>query len=352
MRWSDGYTLSASDIAFTFHLMKKHAALDARNVWQFLADVRRVSDLEVTFTFTRPHVPGFFDIAIQSIVPAHIWEAIDDPARFPNERPVGTGPFTEVTVFRDQVYEIRRNPFYWQKGKPLVAGLRMPAFSSNEQVLMALMKGEIDWAGAFVPDVENTFVAKDPVHHAYWYPSTEGTVFLYLNTKRPPFSETRVRKALSMAIDRTAIAAKAMHGYTQPADATGLSLAYDSWRHAPAVKAGSWVQLDRNEARRLLDEAGLLKSGDGPRRDSQNVAFQLEINTVTGWSDWLAAADHCRRPQRCWDRRDGSSIRLWHLVPQVADRRLSSVAGLVGPGTHTLQLLPWADVERYGQADF
>ncbi len=40
------------------------------------------------------------------------------PFRFTNRNPVGTGPFTEVRVFQNQVYELGRNPRYWQPGRP------------------------------------------------------------------------------------------------------------------------------------------------------------------------------------------------------------------------------------------
>ena len=116
----------------------------------------------------------------------------------------------------------RRNPHYWQAGEPALRALRFRAYAANEQAILALLHGELDWAGSFIPAIRRVYQARDPEHHHYWFPLLDSTVFLYANTRRPPLDDVRVRKALSMAIDRTRIAAIAMHGYTRPADATGL----------------------------------------------------------------------------------------------------------------------------------
>jgi len=49
-----------------------------------------------------------------------VWRHVADPLAFTNPNPVGTGPFTEVRVFRNQVWELGKNPRYWQPGKPAV----------------------------------------------------------------------------------------------------------------------------------------------------------------------------------------------------------------------------------------
>ena len=70
-------------------------------------------------------------------------------------------------------------------------------------------------ASNFVPDIENTYVAKDPDFH-YWFPAVGTTVHLYTNTTKAPFDDPNVRKALSMAIDRDQIVAVAMYDTPTP----------------------------------------------------------------------------------------------------------------------------------------
>lgn len=288
--WSDGKPFTAKDVAFTFELLKKHKALDLHGVWGFLDGVSAKDDATVEFTFARAYVPGLVYLGQQPIVPEHQWKDVADPVTFANEKPVATGPFTEIKVFQNQIYELGRNPNYWQKDKPAIKGLRFPAYPGNDQANLALLNGEVDWAGNFVPDIDRAFVGRDPANHHYWFPLVGGTVFLYTNTTNKALSDVRVRKALSMAIDRDQIVKVAMYNYTRPSDATGLNDAYERFRNQAAVAAGDWVKLERTKSGALLDEAGYKAGAGGARAAADGAPLRFEINVVTGWSDWVRAA--------------------------------------------------------------
>ena len=289
VRWSDGEPFTAADVVYTFELLRRFPALDLAHVWGFVSDVRALAPLTVEVAFKRVYVPGLEDLAHQPIVARHVWEGVDDPVTFANPDPVGTGPFTEVLAFRDQIYELGRNPHYWQPGKPQVASLRFPAFPSNDQANLALVEGEVDWAGNFVPAVERTFVSRDRAHHRAWSPLVGNMVLLYANTARPPLDDARVRQAMSMAIDRARLVDVAMYGMTRPADATGLTDGYVAWRD-PAAGDAPWIRRDVAGAERLLDEAGYRRGGDGTRRARDGRALSFDIEVVSGWSDWVRAA--------------------------------------------------------------
>lgn len=290
VKWSDGQPFSARDVAFTFNLIQRFRALDKRGTWAFLESVRALDDDTVEFRFQRVYVPGFDELAAVQIVPEHIWSKIDDPVRFPNEHPVATGPFTEVKVFRNQVYELGRNPYYWQAGVPQVSALRFPAYPSNDRANLALVYDEVDWAGNFLPAIDRVYVGRAPGKHAYWFPLTAGTIFLYANTTRAPFSDVRVRKALSMAIDRSLLVDVALHRYSRPADATGLSDAYAALRDSTAMAAGDWVRHDLAAAKAQLDAAGYTVGADGFRHLPDGKPWKYDVLVVSGWSDWVRAA--------------------------------------------------------------
>lgn len=288
VRWSDGEPFDAEDVVFTFELMRDTAGLDHGGVWSFVESVRAVGSHEVRFDFSRTFIPGFGTLSHQPIVPEHVWSEVDDPLTFTNPNPVGTGPFTEIRTFQNQMYEVARNPHYWQEGRPAVEALRFLAYPSNDQANLALVEGSVDWAGNFVPAVERTFVARDPEHFHFWFPPLGSMVFLYANTTRPPFDDVRVRKALSMALDRERIVEIAMYGYTEPADATGLTAGYGFWRRTPDA-AEDWTRFDLERANALLDEAGLARGSDGVRRLPDGTPMRYEIDVVSGWSDWVRA---------------------------------------------------------------
>jgi peptide/nickel transport system substrate-binding protein len=287
--WSDGRAFSAYDVAFTFQLLRDVPAMDRNGVWRFLEDVRVLDERNVEFRFQRVFIPGLDDIVAQLIVPEHIWSEIDDPLGFANENPVATGPFTEVRIFRNQVYELGRNPRYWQEGRPQIEALRFPAYPSNDRANMAIVFDEVDWAGRFLPAIERVYVERDPEHHRYWFPLTGSTVFLYSNTTRAPFDDVRVRKALSLAIDRQLVIDVALHRYSRPADATALSDAYESWRNPEIAALGDWVRYDVEGANALLDEAGYALGADGVRRHPDGTRWEYDIYCVAGWSDWVRA---------------------------------------------------------------
>jgi peptide/nickel transport system substrate-binding protein len=290
VRWSDGEPFSARDVYFTFNVMRENTALDRRGVWKFLEDVTLVDESTVDFRFQRLYVPGFGEVVAQQIVPEHIWKDLEDPVAFPNENPVATGPFTEVRVFRNQVYELGSNPYYWQEGKPAVEALRFPAFPSNDRANLALVFDEADWAGNFVPAIDRVFVGRSPETHAYWFPLTGSTIFLYANTTRAPFDDVRARKAFSLAVDRDLLVDVALFRYSRPADATALSDAFLSWKDPEALAAGDWVGYDTERANALLDEAGYKRDDAGFRVDENGEPLSFEILTVSGWSDWVRAA--------------------------------------------------------------
>jgi len=290
VNWSDGEPFSAEDVAFTFNIKRKHRALDTRDSWGYLKEVVAVSDTIVRFEFKRVYVPGFDALATQSIVAKHIWNTIDDPVKYSNPNPVGTGPFTEIIRFDSQLWELGKNPNYWQKGKPHINKLIFPTYPSNEQVTLALLSGNLDWAGAFIPAVDRVFVSKDTEHHKYWFPLTGHTTFLHTNTKDPILSDVRVRKAISYAIDRELVVKVGMYNYTEPANISGVSGPMSKW-HSPYLnQREDWTVYDPVKANMLLDNAGFIKDDTGLRYTQDGHSLELDIIIVSGWSDWIRSA--------------------------------------------------------------
>ncbi len=287
--WSDATPFSASDVAFTFNLLKSNDGLSGagaiRNILDNSTSITAPDATTVVFVFTEVYSPGIYDIIAQNIVPEHIWSAIEDPVTFLNETPVGTGPFTEIPIFESQYWELRKNPNYWQADKIGIEGIRFPILGDNDTSQRMLVDGQIDWAGNFVPDIETVYVAKDPTNFGYWFPSTGDTVHLYLNHEAPdtPFADPAVRKAISRAINREDIVSFAMYGYTTPADSTGLSGGYPSWKDAAHASA-DWVTMDVDAANAALDAAGLTLDGD--TRTYNGKPMEYELLVVNGWSDW------------------------------------------------------------------
>ena len=290
VKWSDGREFSAYDVAYTLNLWKQFPALDTRNAWDYLENVVAISDTLVEVDFKRVYVPGFEAIAGAYIVPKHIWSKLDDPLKFDNPDPVGTGPYTEVLRFNSQVWELGKNHNYWQKGKPHVEKLIFPTFSTNEQTTLALLSGNLDWAGAFIPAIQRIFVDKNPEHHHYWFRNTGYSTFLHTNTKDPILQNTNVRKAISYAINREQVVKVGMYNYTSPAHVTSLAGPMAKW-HSPKInEKENWTAFNLEKANELLDDAGYKWKNKNERIDSNGSPLKFNIIVVSGWSDWVRSA--------------------------------------------------------------
>ncbi len=165
----------------------------------------------------------------------------------------------------------------------------MPVFPSNDAIQLATVNGELDWNANFIPDIEETFISKDPENFHYWFPPTGAVVHLYLNTTVAPFDNVDVRKAISLAINRDQIVQVAMYDYTHSADATGLSDAFEQQKDETA-KSADWVTFDPDRANELLDAAGFARDGD-VRKAPDGTPLEYDLNVVSGWSDWIQSCE-------------------------------------------------------------
>ncbi len=283
--WSDGEPFTADDVVFSIELAKANLG-----AFGYVTGVEATDELTVQVTLDGPNAPALYLLGGQLIVPEHVWKDVESPLEFTNEDPVATGPFTDVSDFQTQVYQVDRNPDYWDEGKPYIEGVRVPAFPSNDSVQLALANGEIDWADVFVPDVAETFVAQSPETNCYWFPAVWGTAQLYVNTTKAPFDDPDVRKAISLAINREQIVDVAMNGYATPSDSTGIGPRYEEWKSADSASFGDWTAQNIEEAKKLLDGAGLVEGSDGIRTLPDGSAFNPSIIVGSASTDWTASS--------------------------------------------------------------
>ena len=303
VKWSDGQPLSARDVAFTFNLLKNTPGLNSTVLsalsgpTAYIDSITAPDDSTVVFTFSRVYTPGVYELFVQNIVPEHIWKNVSDPAKFTNDNPVGSGPFTEVTNFQTQSYELHRNPNYWQESKPAIKGIRFLAFPDRNAESLAAVNGEIDWSNTSISDPDQTFVARDPTNRYYISESGPNMACLALNIAKEPFDDVNVRKAISMAINREQISVVGENGVSPPADVTGLGPFYQAWKVADPASLGDWTTYNPDKANQLLDAAGLAKGGDGIRvlPDGTPMKYTIPVLPLPNWlADMQIIADNLR----------------------------------------------------------
>lgn len=285
--WTDGKPLTSADVVFSLNLSKQYPALDLNSLWQVIQSVSAPDAHTVVVTFKHPASPMLWYVAGQTyIVPQHIWQGMGDPTMTTNSHPVGTGPFV-LKSFNSQLYVLARNPHYWQPGKPYVDELRYPAYTSNTGADLLLSEGQVDWTGLFTPDIQQTYVNRDPAHNHYWFPPAN-VVMLYLNTAKYPFNQVPVRQAISAAINRDQIYKTAEVGYEPVAHPTGLILPNEG-KYVQAQYSSVAFKQDIAQSAALLEKAGFHKGADGIYVDARGNPLSFKMNVVSGWTDWVTA---------------------------------------------------------------
>jgi peptide/nickel transport system substrate-binding protein len=286
-KWSDGTPITPADVVFTFNLLKKYPALDGNGVWSQISAVS-ASGSDVTFTFQAPNTPFAATIASTPIVPEHIWSRIANPVTFANTSPVGSGPF-KLSKFAPTQYTLTRNTLYWGASSIAPSTVVFPAQATSQTTnQLEVSDGEFDWAYTYLPNVRQTYVDRDPAHNMYWFPPG-GTIGLYLNLTKAPYSNTDFRRGISYALDRTTIAQKAVNGYMQQASLSGLILPnLQKWLD-PSLPDQGLVTQNHAQAIAAFAAAGYTLQG-GKLIGPGGTQASMTIVLPGSFSDWLAAS--------------------------------------------------------------
>lgn len=282
--WSDGKPFTSADVVYTFNVMKQYPAADYLGIASSIKQVTAPDAQTVVMTLTSPNSSIFWLIAGQTwIVAQHVWGSVGDPTKYTDKTPVGTGPYV-FKSFTPQLIVLTKNTHFWQPGKPIVPEVRFPAFDGNTTAELAMNTDQTDWNGLYTPNVQKTFISRDPAHNHYSFPPSDPLI-LFLNLKRAPFDNLAVRQAINLAIDRNKISTIGESGYEPVAHPTGLILPADKQFLDPTYTSAAFT-VDANKAAQLLASAGFTKGSDGVLRGSNGKPFALTIDGVAGYTDW------------------------------------------------------------------
>lgn len=292
--WSDGEPFTAKDVAFTLNLGKEYPAVDIAGLWNdtFGAPAESVTaeGNKVNIVFTGNAAPKFDNIINTKILPEHIWAKVGDPAKYIDEKPVGTGPFT-VGSYNGRRLVLERRADYWQADKVKVKQLVLEGVYDAAKASLALRGGQLDAFTGEIPNPAKTFVAADPKTNHFYYPPN-GTTVLTFNLEQEPFSDVKFREATAFAIDREEISKKATYGIMKPASQSGLKLpAAAKFLPSEFPPESTVIPFDAAKANKLLDAAGYTKGSDGKRTNTDGSPLELVFSVQAGWIDYLTMAD-------------------------------------------------------------
>jgi peptide/nickel transport system substrate-binding protein len=214
VRFSNGKPMTAADVKFSID--------DARaqtKGWGYLdAEIKNVkapNKLTVVINLKYPWAPFLADIAtfLNGVIPKNF--AGEKRAEF-YKHPIGTGPFMWDKRVVGQSVTFKRNPYYWQKGKPYLDSVKWTYVSDQNTRELQLRGGQIQ-VDEFPPFNSIKKLQNTPGVKMFLFPSTR-TDYLEMNQAYAPLADVHVRRAISYAIDRAAIVKAILFGFGKPAN--------------------------------------------------------------------------------------------------------------------------------------
>lgn len=219
VKFHDGVEMNAEDVVFTWKVYTDptvHTPYGAD--YQYIRNVEIMDPYAVKVTYKKAFAPALTS-TFTSILPKHLLEGkdINNDDEF-NRHPVGTGPYKFVEWKTAQQIVLEANPDYWE-GKPHIKRFVMRIIPDQSSEFLSLLKGEIDAMGAWTsggltPEqyARETNTPKFTDYYNKYQTNQFQYVYIGWNLENPLFKDVRVRKALTMAIDRQAIIQNVVYG--------------------------------------------------------------------------------------------------------------------------------------------
>jgi peptide/nickel transport system substrate-binding protein len=268
VKFHNGNPFTAEDVAFTLGRLPNvpnapsSFAVYARPIQR----IEIVDPLTIRFHTTAPHPLLPLDMTNVRILDKETHEGAATEDFNSGKTAIGTGPWRVVSHRNGERIEFARNDAYWG-GAPAFQRVNYRMITNDAARTAALLAGDVD----FIDQVPTTDLAKLRQDQRVVLSEVVGLRLIFLgldhlrgpnenspfitdNDGKPlgrnPLRDARVRRALSMAIDRQAIVERVMEGAATPA---GQFLPPGVPGHVPDVQP---TRYDPEGAKRLLAEAG------------------------------------------------------------------------------------------------
>lgn len=285
VKFSNGKPFSAEDVLFTFCRVVKNETSIAGGNKDLIRNMRSVEAVDphtlvVTTADPEPLLPRLLAGVpiISASIAAHgkISFSLDTNCGVTGPWPsvnqfnegsvaIGTGAYKLKSYVRGSAIELVRNEGYWGE-KPHWENVKMVPVTNAAPRVAGLIAGDYDLIEN--PAARDLGRLKDDKRFAYEMTPSSRIIFFQLDVGRNPsplvkddkggnpLQDVRVRKAMSMAIDREAIARRIMDGAAQPAYQFLPTGMFGTLPHPPVIK------YDPAAAKKLLADAGYANGFD------------------------------------------------------------------------------------------
>ncbi|MBR0679404.1 ABC transporter substrate-binding protein [Roseomonas eburnea] len=264
--WHDGRPFTADDVVFTFSRVP-NVPNSPGGFQGFLRAIERIEVVDphtIRIHTKRPHPLMPLDLASVSIISRHAGEGASTEDYNSGKAAIGTGPYRYASYRLGDRVEMERNQAWFRGAEPW-ARVNYRILNNDGGRTAALLAGDVDLIEQIptsdlarlrqdsrvivtsIPSLRTVYIVPD-------YGRAGGDPQVTDNSGAPlpanPFRDLRVRRALSMAINRQALAEQVMEG---AGTATAQWLPEGAFGYAPGVRPRGF---DPDGAKRLLAEAG------------------------------------------------------------------------------------------------
>lgn len=266
VKWHNGRTFVSSDVKYWYdRIMDPKTASGDRVTFSVIKQVDLLDDYTVKMTLSKPYaslLPYMASIRGATMPNRETAEQHGDLT----SHAIGTGPFKLAEYVPNSYTKYVKNPDYWKPGVPSFDELTLTVMPEEDQRVAALRSGQIHLTtlgpiGAQRLANERSVSVLRSTKAQLW--------MMEINSQRKPFDDVRVRKALSMAIDRQAMIDKVVQGEGQLSGPTPTG--HGDWAIPPEKLP---YRQDIEGAKRLLAEAGL---PDGVKATIKTSAAYVEM---------------------------------------------------------------------------
>jgi peptide/nickel transport system substrate-binding protein len=284
----DGKSVTAYDVEYSFKLSAEPWSARISSV-KMVKEIKVVDSYTIEFDVTS--VPLFFTEAASTvpIVPKHIWSNVSDPSTYDANPPIGSGPL-KVTEYKEGQYIVLEpyKNFYYKKWLPKVDRIIIKFYSDVTSATNALLSGEVDAVGPYIPISLYETLAKNPQFKVFKSP---GTMYFYLafnvdpeGTGNPTLRDRLVRKALAYAINIEYLCSVAWPNYSKPI-ANPLPTSNIFYNSNLKVRP-----FNQSLAVKILDEAGYRVGSSGVRFSPDGVEMKYTILVPNKFPEAVNAA--------------------------------------------------------------
>jgi len=260
MTFHDGEPLTAEDVVFTFNYYMESDYSYFDSYLAAIDTVEQTGDLSVRFNLREPSAP-FATITLSQIplLPQHIWEGIENPGELtPSEIPtVGSGPFVFDRYDRGEFMSITTNADHFHADEINTDAVEFVIYADAEGVFTALQTGQIDMTAWRLEPGQIPLAEENEELTVVSVPDF-GYYHMTFNTRRAPFDDVAVRRALTMAMDRERMVNVLLDGRGEVG--TSIIAPVNAFWHAPFIER---FEFDMEAARAELEAAGYSWDDEG-----------------------------------------------------------------------------------------